>query len=136
MRLLCGRIDPPYCIAIVFINLNVFFIEVSLRLNFVSSIFMEGECVVPLAPAVMTISGSTFHPCWMTLLISGWYFCILLLIVSGENLSLVYVNLINCIVRLSSGFCGGSFWCGRPLMHNMSGLNLALHIYTNICVVD
>jgi len=62
----------------------------------------------------------------MTLLISGWYFCILLLIVSGENLSLVYVNSMNCTVRLSLEFRGGALWYGRPLMHKMSGLNLAL----------
>jgi hypothetical protein len=43
-------------------------------LNFVSSCFIEGACVVPLAPAVMTMIGSTFQPCCMVLLISGWYF--------------------------------------------------------------
>ena len=31
-------------------------------LNFSSKIFIEGVCVVALAPVVMTISGSTFHP--------------------------------------------------------------------------
>jgi len=57
MHFLCRRIDPAYCIAIVFIVLNVCLIEVSHRLNFVSSSFIEGECVVPLAPARMTIVG-------------------------------------------------------------------------------
>ena len=60
--LLCRRIDPAYCIAIVFIALNVCLTEVSDNLNFVSSCFIDGTCVVPLAPAEMTISGSTFHP--------------------------------------------------------------------------
>ena len=96
-------------------------------LNFVSSCFIEGTCVVPLAPAVMTMIGSTFQPCCMMLLIRGWYFKIFLPIVSGENLSFVYVNSINCMVRLSSGFRGGGLWYGRPLMHSISGLNLALH---------
>ena len=31
-------------------------------LNFVSRSFIDGVCVVPLAPAAMTMSGSTFHP--------------------------------------------------------------------------
>ena len=31
-------------------------------LNFSSKIFIEEMCVVALAPAVMTINGSTFHP--------------------------------------------------------------------------
>ena len=31
-------------------------------LNFSSKIFIEGMCVVALAPAVMTINDSTFHP--------------------------------------------------------------------------
>ena len=62
----------------------------------------------------------------MMLLISGWYFWILFAIVSCENLSLQYVNSINCIMRLSIGFGGGSFLYGSPLTHRMSGLNLAL----------
>ena len=37
-------------------------------------------------------------------------FWILLFIVSCENLSLVYVTLIYCTVRLSVGFDGGVFW--------------------------
>jgi hypothetical protein len=62
IRLLCRRIDPTYCIAIVFIALNVCLIEFSDYLNFVSNCFIDMTCVVPLAPAEMTISGSTFHP--------------------------------------------------------------------------
>ena len=46
--------------AMVFIALNVCFMEVSQMLNFVSSCFIEGTCVVHLAPAVMTMMGSTF----------------------------------------------------------------------------
>ena len=59
-------------------------------------------------------------------LISGWYFWIFLLIVSRGNLSFVYVNSINCIVRLSAGAGGGVLWWGSPLIHIRSGLNLAL----------
>jgi hypothetical protein len=62
----------------------------------------------------------------MMLLISGWCFWILLFIVSCENLSFVYVNSINCMVRLSIGFIGGVYWCGSSLIHSKSCLNLAL----------
>lgn len=63
IRLVCKRIDPAYCIAIVFITLKMCLIAVSDNLNFSSSCFIDGTCVVPLAPAAMTMSGSTFHPC-------------------------------------------------------------------------
>jgi hypothetical protein len=110
--------------AIVFIVLNVFLIKVSDSLNVCSSCFIDRACVVPLAPATMTISGFTFHHCWVMSLISGWYFWVLLLIVSCVNLSLVYVNSINCIVRLSVTCVGGVLWCGSSLIHSRSGLNL------------
>jgi len=41
---------------------------VSGSLNVVSRSFIEGVCVVPLAPAVITMSRSTFHPRLMMLL--------------------------------------------------------------------
>src|ERR1700738_3681779 len=126
MRLLCKMIELAYCMALVLIALNVFWIEVADSLNECSSCFIDGACVVPLAPAVMIIIGSTFQPCWVMSLISGWYFWILLLIVSCGNLSFVYVNSINCTVRLSVGCDGGIFWCGNSLIHKRSGLNLAL----------
>ena len=49
--------------AMLLISLNVCFIDFSGSLNVCSSCFIDGACVVPLAPAVMTISGSIFHPC-------------------------------------------------------------------------
>ena len=49
--------------AIVFISLNVCFARLLGILNDCSSWFIDGVCVVPLAPAVMTISGSIFQPC-------------------------------------------------------------------------
>ncbi len=45
------------------------------------------------------------------------------------NLSFVYVNSINCIVRLSSWDGGGVLWWGSPLIHGLSGLNLALQCH-------
>jgi hypothetical protein len=52
-----------YCMALLFVSLNVCLISISGSLNVCSSCFIDGTCVVPLAPAVMTISGSTFQPC-------------------------------------------------------------------------
>ena len=42
-------------------------------LYFFSILSIEGVCVAALAPAVMTISGSTFHPLLIVLSISGLY---------------------------------------------------------------
>ena len=63
-----------------------------------------------LAPAVITISGSTIQPLLMISLMRGWYFSIFLSIVSGENLSLQYVNSINCTFKLMLGDVGGFDW--------------------------
>ena len=49
-------------------------------------------CVVALAPAMMTISSSVFHPLLVMLFISVLYFSDFLVIVFEENLSLQYVN--------------------------------------------
>ena len=68
---LCRIIDIAYCIAIVLISLKVCLIVFSGILNFSSKIFTEGMCVVALALAMMTISGSTFHLLLVLLSISG-----------------------------------------------------------------
>jgi hypothetical protein len=52
------------------------------------------------APPVRTISGSIFHPLEAILSINGLYLLFFASIVYGENLSLQYVNSINCMVRL------------------------------------
>ena len=80
--------------AIVLISMKVCLIVSLGILNFSSKVFIEGVCVVALAPVVMTISGSTFHPLLVMLSISGWYFSILRVMVSDQNLSLQYVNSI------------------------------------------
>ena len=74
--------------AMVLISLNVCLMVVFGILSFVSSSSIEGVCVVPLTPAVMTMSGSTNQPKFMMLFIRGWYFWILFTIVSCGNLSL------------------------------------------------
>ena len=58
--------------------------------------------------------------------INGLYLLVLTSSVVGENLSLQYVNSMNCMVRVWSIFVGGSFWYGNPLMQRMSDLNREL----------
>ena len=93
--LLCRIIDIACYIAMVLISMKVCLIVSFGILNFSSKIFIEGVCVVALVPTMMTISGSTFHPLLVMLSISGWYFSVLRVMVSDENLSLQYVNSIN-----------------------------------------
>ena len=96
--------------AIILISLKVFSMDFLGISNFSLIIFVDGMCMDALAPAVMTINGSTFHPLLVIFSISGWYFSVLMSIVFGENLSLQYVNLINWMVRLLSRFNGGLDW--------------------------
>ena len=98
-----------YCMAMVFIFLKVFRMADIGNLNLSSSIFIDGVCVAALAPAVITMSGSTFQPLAIMLSIRGLYLLALASSVSGENLSLQYVNSMNCMVRFWSIFVGGSF---------------------------
>ena len=70
--------------------------------------------------------GSIFHPSVLMSLISGWYFSILILMASCENLSLPYLNSINWIVRLRSMWFGGGASYGRPLTQRMSVLRRAI----------
>jgi len=79
---LSKMIDLAYCMAMVLMALKVCFRVVSGNLSFVSRRFIEGVSVVPLAHVVMTMSGSILPPEAIILLISGWYFWILLSIVS------------------------------------------------------
>ena len=92
-------------------------------LNLSSSRFIDGMCVAALAPAVITMSGSIFQPRAAMLSMSGLYLLALASSVSGENLSLQYVNSMNCMVRAWSMCVGSSSWYGNPLTQRMSGLN-------------
>ena len=121
-----------YFIAIVLMFLKVFLIVVIGNLNLSSSAFMDGMYVVALAPAVIIIRGSTFHPLAAIQSIKGLYLLFFVSIVSGENLSLQYVNSINCMERLGSTSMGAAFWYGNPLTQRMSGLNLELQWH--LCV--
>lgn len=115
-----------YCMAMVFMFLKVFRMADIGSLNLSSSIFIDGVCVAALAPAVITMIGSIFQPLAAMFSIKGLYLLALASSVSGENLSLQYVNSMNCMIRFWSIFVGGSFWYGNPLTQRMSGLNRAL----------
>ena len=121
-----------YFIAMVLMFLKVFLMVGIGILNLFSSDFIDGICVVALAPEVMIMRGSTFHPLAVILSINGQYLLFFASSVSGENLSLQYVNSMNCMVRLGSMSVGGSFWYGNPLTQRMSGLNLELQWH--LCV--
>ena len=73
-----------YCMAMVFIFLKVFLMVGMGILKLSSSSFIDGMCVVALAPALMTMRGSTFHPLVMILAINGLYLSILASSVSGR----------------------------------------------------
>ena len=93
----------------VLIFLKVFLMVAIGILKLVSSAFIDGMWAVALTPSVMTISGSIFHPLEAMLAISGLYLLFFASIASGENLSLQYVNSMNCMVRLGSISLGGAF---------------------------
>jgi hypothetical protein len=59
-----------------------------------------GTCVDAQAPAVSTMKGATVQFCTCNSSRRGWYLFILAIIVSGENLSLQYVNSLNWMVIL------------------------------------
>ena len=98
-----------YCMAMVLMFLKVFRMDGIGSLNLSSSSFIDGMCVAALAPAVITMSGSIFQPRAAMFSISGLYLLALASSVSGENLSLQYVNSMNCMVSVWSIFVGGSF---------------------------
>ena len=103
-----------------------FFFFLSGSLSVVSKLFIDGMCVVALALVSNTMSGATFHPLEIMLLMSGWYFVVFLSRVYAINLSLQYVNSINCMVTPIVGVYGGGWLYECSMTHNMSGLNLVL----------
>jgi hypothetical protein len=119
--------ECAYCVAIMLICLNVFLIFMIRSVSVVPSFFIDGICVVPLAPAISTMGGATFQPFVMMLFMSGSYFMIFLSRFSVANLSLQYVNSMNCMVISGVEVYKGRGWLyGWPMMHSMSGLSLVL----------
>ena len=98
-----------YCMAMVLMFFKVFRMDGIGSLNLSSSSFIDGMCDAALAPAVITMSGSIFHPRATTLIISGLYLSALASSVSSEKLSLQYVNSMNCRVIVWSIFVGVHF---------------------------
>ena len=98
-----------YCMVMVLMYLKVFRMDGIGSLNLSSSSFIDGMCAAALAPAVIIMSGSIFHPRATMFSISGLYLLALASSVSGENISLHYVNSMNCMVNVWSIFVGGSF---------------------------
>ena len=109
-----------YCMTMVLMFLKVLQMDGIGSLNLSSSSFMDGMCDAALAPVVITISGSIFQPRAAMFSTSGLYLSALASCVSGENLSLHYVNSVNCMVRVWSICVGVSFWYGNPLTQRMS----------------
>ena len=94
-----------YCMAILLMFLKVFLMVDIGILNLSSSTSIDGICVV--APVVMTIRGLTFHPLATILSINCLYLLVLASSVSRRNLTLQYVNSVNCMVKLGSISVGG-----------------------------
>ena len=105
--LLWRIIDVRYCIAIVFMLVNVSCSGVSFLWYSFVSMFNDGMCVDPLAPAMITISERTLQPLLQISSRRGMYLSIFCWIFSWKNRSFVYVNLMNCICKLGSGALGG-----------------------------
>ena len=64
--------------------------------------------MVLLAPAVITIRSGAFQPLFHISSSTRAYFPVFSSIFSCENLSLVYVNSMNCIMMCGAGCIGGS----------------------------
>ena len=76
-------IECAYYMAIVLIYLNVYFSF----LVWNSKRFMGSLWMVVVVMAMISMSGVTFHPIVMRLLMSGWYFIAFWVTNSLENLS-------------------------------------------------
>jgi hypothetical protein len=68
--------------------------------------------ILPRAPAVSTRSWSTFHPLALLSSIRPLYFTVFSFILSGEYLSLQYVNSMNYTINVGLGWFGGIFVFG------------------------
>ena len=98
--LLWMSMEFTYFVVIILICLDVFLIFVDGVSKFLSSCFIMGICVVALAYVIM-------------LLMSNWYLVVFLAQISCTNISLQYVNSLNCMVSSGVGMtydaCYGGF---------------------------
>ena len=86
---------------------------------------IDGMCMVALALTTITMCGVTFHSFVMRALISGWVFVVLQLLESSENVSLQYVNSIDCTMKYEVGIICGGLLYGWPIILSVLGLSLA-----------
>ena len=91
------------------------------------SLLMKCSCTTPLTLVVMVMRGLVFHPLFCMVLITGLYLVCLCVRVWLGSLSWKYVNSMSWIVTVGEGDIGVCVWFGAPIMHKMSGLNLAWH---------
>ena len=77
-----------YCIAMTFISIKVFLVDVLEILNVLRIESMDGMCIAARAPAVTMISGSLFHPRALISSSSDLYLSRFWSMISGENLPL------------------------------------------------
>src|ERR1700738_1065911 len=98
-----------------------------------ASLLMDCSCMAPLTPAVMVMRGFVCHPQFCIVLMSGSYLLCLCARAWSGNLSWQYVNSMSWIVSSGVGVMGGFISFGTPIMHVISGLNLAWHWHVD-CV--
>jgi hypothetical protein len=102
------RIDIAWWMAIMFMFLRVCLMVGMGSLKVAWSEFMEGMWVVARAPVVMTIIGATVQPRARILFRNESYLVVLEETLSGENLSLQYVNSIYWMITSGEGCWDGS----------------------------
>ena len=67
----CRIMDIAYCMAITLISSSVCLMFILGILNIISMLIIEGVCVAALAPAMMTISRSTFQSLLIIFSVNG-----------------------------------------------------------------
>jgi hypothetical protein len=105
--------ECAYCVAIMLICLELCILYLCNREFFlISRLFIDAMCMVALPSDVKIMSGATFHPLVLMLVMSNQLLCVFLVRAFATNLSLQYVNYVNCIVSHSIGALGGgwSYW--------------------------
>ena len=80
-------------------------------------VFIEDMYVIALALAVITISSYAFHALLVISFISDWHFFLFVVTIFEKNLSLQYMNWMNCNLMLLLRPIDGFDWHGSSLIH-------------------
>lgn len=131
--MLVKSIFIAYCIAMVFIFVNVFLIWYLRMLKLFTMLVMEGVKVVTLAPTTMTMRASTFQLNVLISSICDWYKSILMAY-GGESAIWCHweSNGLNGEIGINVGVGGGvgerrgGASYGRALIHSISDLRRVL----------